>query len=278
MSPSNPSKTLNRRRQARPLRLHLFLPPHLQHFPVVVRVLLVRKTRATGGPVLRQQPPRLVPHPASIAESLRAKRPGPPLRRLGNPAVSAPPLPRRSSAARLRPPGAWRWKRGGGGDRGARRGVRPGRRGGENGPDANPSSGPLRSGLGLNRSRQALRSGRRRGEFSGERIIRQRPSSLSWRVPKSSPATKPRFSGAGVACFSRAASPVPGSFPGGGGGGGGGSSVSENPFEKSRSSSTNKSSPGQPAESPAGAASGSNPPPQPSSIPYRQNRKTLMQN
>lgn len=80
-----------------------FLPPHFQHFPVVVRVYLAQKSRATCGSVFGQEPTRLVPNPTSITERFWPKWSGPPLWGFLDKAVAAPPrlgasaLRRRSS-------------------------------------------------------------------------------------------------------------------------------------------------------------------------------------
>lgn len=77
-----------------PTRTHhrqLFLLPHLQHLPVIVGVELTRERRAAGGSIFGQEPARLEPDPAGIAEGLGAQRPGTPLGSLLDPAVAAPP-------------------------------------------------------------------------------------------------------------------------------------------------------------------------------------------
>lgn len=58
---------------------------------MVVRVHLAREGRATRGPVLGEQPARLEPDPAGVAEGLRTVRAGPPLRGPLHAAVAAPP-------------------------------------------------------------------------------------------------------------------------------------------------------------------------------------------
>lgn len=69
----------------------LLLAPHLQHFPVMVGVHLARESRATSGSILWQEPARLEPDPASVAQGLSPERTGSPLRGLLDAAMAAPP-------------------------------------------------------------------------------------------------------------------------------------------------------------------------------------------
>lgn len=71
---------------------HLLLPPELHHFPMRIRMFRQHKRRTRCRPVLRDQTPRFVPNPASIAQRLRAHWARPPLRRLVGGAVETPPL------------------------------------------------------------------------------------------------------------------------------------------------------------------------------------------
>ncbi|KAI3426719.1 uncharacterized protein J3R85_009781 [Psidium guajava] len=65
------------------------LAPHLEHLLVRVGVQRRDESRARRGPVLGEQPARLVPDAARVAEGLRPQRAGPPLRGLGYLAVQA---------------------------------------------------------------------------------------------------------------------------------------------------------------------------------------------
>lgn len=67
------------------------LVPHLHDLLVRVRVHTRHESRASGGPVLREQPSRLVPDPTGIAQRLWAHRAGPPLWGLVYSAVHALP-------------------------------------------------------------------------------------------------------------------------------------------------------------------------------------------
>ena len=72
---------------------HFLLPPQLQHLAVRIRVLRQNKRWARRGPVLWDEPARLVPHAARIAERFWAHGPSPPLRGLVRGAMQAlPPL------------------------------------------------------------------------------------------------------------------------------------------------------------------------------------------
>lgn len=73
------------------LRLQIPLPPQLQDLPMRIRVLRRHKRRARRRPVLRHQPPGLVPDSTSIAQSLRTQRASAPLRRLLGGTVQAFP-------------------------------------------------------------------------------------------------------------------------------------------------------------------------------------------
>ncbi|BAS94935.1 Os05g0520401 [Oryza sativa Japonica Group] len=82
--------------------LHLLLAPQLHHLAVGVGVLGHHERRARRRPVLRHEPPGLVPHPARVAQRLGTHGPRPPLRRLVRLAVEAPPPLRRRLRGRVR--------------------------------------------------------------------------------------------------------------------------------------------------------------------------------
>jgi len=84
---------------------HFLLPPQFQHLAVRIRVLRQNKRWARRGPVLWDEPARLVPHAARIAERFWAHGPSPPLRGLVRGAMQAlPPLAAAFGEGSLSPP------------------------------------------------------------------------------------------------------------------------------------------------------------------------------
>lgn len=108
-NPTDPSKTGDHPVQLQPAPFNSvpgrLLPlPHLQHFPVAVRVSFDRERRATSWSILGEEPARLVPDPTCVAERLQAQRAGPPLRSLLHLAMAAAPLELKLAGLIRRPP------------------------------------------------------------------------------------------------------------------------------------------------------------------------------
>jgi len=94
------------RRRARREEDAALLAPHLQHLAVRVGVDAALERRAARRPVLRQEPPGLVAHPARVAQRLGARGPRrpalQPLRRAEDAAVARGARGRQDAVQRLR--------------------------------------------------------------------------------------------------------------------------------------------------------------------------------